>query len=138
MKLEIISKTADMERLIVTSVLTTTSGKKPSRLFNELETNPNKVKKILRKLEVQHGSVLDHNILCMHLYGRESEVLDILLKSSYFSITKIENDEWIISSNLRTIIRYIQNYDDEFSRKLYDIVKTVTPNINLNVARRTL
>ena len=130
MKLEIISNTPNLEKIIVTSILTTTSGKKPSLIYKNLEDSPNKIQNILKKVKIQHGSVLDHNIVCMYLHSEEELILDILIKSSYFYVTKIKLNEWIISSNLRTIIRYIQKYpDDEFAKKLYDVVCIIAPNI---------
>ena len=138
MKLELFSYTPELETLIATSVLTTTSGKKPSKIYNSLLNDAEKVKRILSKLEVQHGSVLDHNIICSALEANESEVLQILLKNRYFTITHIEDSKWLISSNLRTAIRYVQKNDDDFAKELIKIISYVAPTINWEIGKGRL
>jgi hypothetical protein len=75
LRLELVTHTTDIEVMIATAVLTTTSKSKPSALFRRLKKDPERVAKILGRIEVQHGSVLDHNRLCWRMEATDTEVL---------------------------------------------------------------
>jgi len=119
LRLELVTHTTDIEVMIATAVLTTTSKSKPSALFRRLKKDPERVAKILGRIEVQHGSVLDHNRLCWRMEATDTEVLKVLLRHRFFSFTRLDGSNWLLSSNLRTAIRYIQeNEGDPFSEAL--------------------
>jgi hypothetical protein len=119
LRLELVTHTTDIEAIIATAVLTTTSKSKPSALFRRLKKDPERVANILGRIEVQHGSVLDHNRLCWRVKATDEEVLEVLLRNRFFSFTRLEGSDWLLSSNLRTAIRYIQEYQgDPFSEIL--------------------
>ena len=123
MRLELITHTTDADVVIATAVLTTTSKLKPSTLFYRLKKDQKRVNDILSRIEVQHGSILDHNRLCWILEANDSEVLDIFLKHRFFSFTKIDKSKWLLSANFRTAIRYIdKNKEDLFSKALIDTI----------------
>ena len=63
MRLNLISYSPNIETLIATSMLTTTSGAQPSILFERLKERPEKVQEIVERVEVQHGNILEHNRL---------------------------------------------------------------------------
>lgn len=116
MKLSLLSSTQEVETLIATALLTTTSGAKPSTLFRMLLRKPERVAKILGRLEIHHGSVLEHNRFVWILVATEEEVLDILLKKRFYDFTKLRSGKWLVSANLRTVVEYVDEYDDEFAR----------------------
>ena len=119
MRLGLVTHTTDIEVMIATAVLTTTSKSKPSALFRRLKKDPERVAKILGRIEVQHGSVLDHNRLCWRMEASDTEVLEVLLRNRFFSFTRLDGSDWLLSSNLRTAIRYAQeNEGDPFSEAL--------------------
>ena len=119
MRLELVTHTTDIEAMIATAVLTTTSKSKPSSLFRRLKKDPERVANILGRIEVQHGSVLDHNRLCWRMEASDTEVLEVLLRHRFFSFTRLDGSDWLLSSNLRTAIRYAQeNEGDPFSEAL--------------------
>ncbi len=122
MRLELITQTTNADVIIATAVLTTASKSSPSTLFQRLKSDPKKVADILDRIEVQHGSILDHNRLCWRMEATEREVLEILLKHRFFSFTRLEGNKWLMSSNLRTAISYIQDYNDPFSEALMDTI----------------
>lgn len=122
MKVELIEHTTDLEPTIATAVLTTTSKSRPSKLFHKLRSDPNRVAKILSRVEVQHGSVFDHNRLCWRVEATDREVLDILMKNRFFTFTRLDDSTWLSSSNLRTAIRYIQDNRDAFSEALSESI----------------
>jgi len=119
LRLELVAHTTEIEAMIATAVLTTTSKSKPSALFRRLKKDPERVAKILGRIEVQHGSVLDHNRLCWRMEATDTEVLEVLLRHRFFSFTRLDGSNWLLSSNLRTAIRYAQeNEGDPFSEAL--------------------
>ncbi len=123
MRLEFVTHTTDIEAMIATAVLTMTSKSKPSTLFRRLKKDPEQVANILGKIEFQHGSVLDHNRLCWRMEATDAEVLEVLLRNRFFSFTRLDGSDWLLSSNLRTAIRYIQEYQgDPFSKALRDSI----------------
>jgi hypothetical protein len=123
LRLELISHTTDADVVIATAVLTTTSKLKPSTLFYRLKKDRKRVIDILSRIEVQHGSILDHNRLCWILEANDSEVLEIFLKHRFFSFTKLDKSKWLLSANFRTTIRYIdKNKEDLFGKALIDTI----------------
>jgi len=119
LRLELVTNTTDIEAMIATAVLTTTSKSKPSVLFRRLKKDPERVANILGRIEVQHGSVLDHNRLCWRMEATDTEVLELLLRNRFFSFTRLDGSDWLLSSNLRTAIRYVQeNEGDPFGEAL--------------------
>jgi len=129
MKLHLIAHSPNIETIIATSMLTTTSGALPSILFNRLLVNPQKVKEVIGRIEVQHGNILEHNRLVWKLEANADEVLDIMLRSRFFNITKVSEGHWVVSSNLRTMVEYNRANENEFSEQLIESIKEITPNI---------
>jgi hypothetical protein len=129
MKLELLDYTPDIETLVAVAMLTTTSGSKPSQLFIDLRDQDDKVAEIVGRLELQHGSILEHNRLIWRLESRKSDIMDIMLKCKFFNFSKISEDLWILSSNLRTLIEYSQNNEDEFAELLLESVRGISPEI---------
>jgi hypothetical protein len=118
LRLELVSHTTDINAIIATAVLTTTSKSNPTTLFRRLKENPERVARVLSRIEVQHGSILEHNRLCWRFEASDDEVLEILLKHRFLSFTRLDGSSWLVSSNFRTVVRYIQENDDRFSRAL--------------------
>jgi hypothetical protein len=129
MKLHLVAHSPNIETVIATSMLTTTSGALPSILFNRLLVNPQKVKEVIGRIEVQHGNILEHNRLVWKLEANANEVLDIMLRSRFFNITKVSKGHWVVSGNLRTIVEYNRANENEFSEQLIESIKEITPNI---------
>jgi len=137
MKLRLIAHSPNIETMIATSMLTTTSGAMPSTLYNRLLAKPEKVADIVGRIEVQHGNILEHNRLVWRLEATRDEVLSIMLGSRFFNITETGKDQWAVSSNLRTLVEYHQVHSDEFSDLLVDSIKEVAPQIYGFIRRTT-
>ncbi|MBD3172112.1 hypothetical protein GF326_06535 [Candidatus Bathyarchaeota archaeon] len=136
MKLSLKNHTPDIETMIATSMLTTTSGAMPSTLYRRLLENQDKVEGIVGRVEVQHGNILEHNRLVWRMDAEGDEVLSILLNSKFFNITPVD-DHWIISSNMRALVEYHQTIADEFSEQLVESIKEVSPRIYSFIRRKT-
>ena len=128
MKLRLLVSTPAVETLIATAMLTTTSGASPSSLFHRLSANQAKVAEIVGKIEVQHGSILEHNRLNWFLEAEEGEILTILLVNKFFNVTRLGSDRWLLSANLRTVLEY-QVEGDEFSGLLMASIENLVPSI---------
>jgi hypothetical protein len=126
----LISYTPNLDTLIATSMLTTTSGAQPSVLFERLIDRPEKVKDIINRIEVQHGNILEHNRIIWELDAKNDEVLNILINSKFFNLTKIKYSNWLISASLRTIVEYSQKYSDQFIELIIDSIQEVSPQIH--------
>ncbi len=134
MNLRLIASTPAVETIIATAMLTTTSGAPPSTLFHRLSANPKKVAEVVERLEVQHGSILEHNRLNWFLEASEGEVLKILLTNRFFTFTRLSSNQWLVSANLRTVLES-QAIRGDFSRLLLESISGVAPSI-YNFARR--
>jgi hypothetical protein len=128
LKLRLLTSTPAVETLIATAMLTTTSGASPSSLFHRLSNNQAKVAEIVGRIEVQHGSILEHNRLNWFLEAEEGEILKILLMNKFFTITRLGSNRWLLSANLRTVLEY-QAVGDEFSGLLMASIENLAPSI---------
>ena len=128
MKLQLVSYSPDIETMIATSMLTTTSGAMPSTLFDRLKSKPEKVEDIVGRVEVQHGNILEHNRLVWSLEASRDEILDIMLESKFLNITETQG-KWVVSGNLRSILELHQSDQTEFTMAFVETVKTASPRI---------
>ena len=129
MKLKLICHTPDVETLIATAMFTTTSGAQPSTLYKRLKNNPKKARTAVGKLELQHGSILEHNRFTWTLGATEGEVLRIILVNRFFNFTPIGESKWLMSANLRTVLEYSEKERDGFGDALVDSVREFTPSL---------
>ena len=128
MKLRLLASTPSVETLIATAMLTTTSGAAPSNLYHRLSAKPEKVAEILRRLEVQHGSIIEHNRLNWLLEAGEGEVLRILLANRFFTFTRFGSNQWLVSANLRAVVEYAAE-GGEFGELLLESIKEKLPSV---------
>jgi hypothetical protein len=128
LKLRLLASTPSVETLIATAMLTTTSGATPSNLYHRLSTNPGNVAEIVGRLEVQHGSILEHNRLNWLLEAGEGEVLKVLLVNRFFAFTRLGSREWLVSANLRSVIEYAAERD-ELGGLLLESIRERLPSV---------
>ena len=129
MKLKLVSSTPDAEALIAAAVLTTTSGVQPSVLFDRMVSRLERVREIISRIEVQHGSVLGHNRLTWAAEADDSEVLGVLLRNRFFSFTRLGDGKWLVSGNLRSVYEYAERWRDDFSEKIFESIRDVAPTV---------
>ena len=133
MKLELVAHTPDIETLIATAMLTTTSVSNPSDILQMLKKKPARVSRLVGRVEVHHGSILDHNRLCWLMETSEGEVLNIVLRHRFFSFTRLGDSKWLLSANLRTAISYALQHRDSFSEDLIESLRDVAPTIHRKI-----
>ena len=130
MKLELVAYTPYVETLIATAMLTTTSGAKPSTLFNRIRENPKKIRETIGRLETQHGSILEHSMINWIMEATDEEALDILLENKFYKIARIRTRRWLVSANLRTVIETLKLREDPFSEALFYSLEEVAPTLH--------
>lgn len=136
MRLTLIAHTPNPEAMIAAAMLTTTSGAKTSTIYERLQANPEKVNDIVSRLEVQHGSILEHNRLIWILEADEHLVLDTLLKNKFFTFTRLGSGRWLMSANLRAVLEYSGEHGGDLGDSLLNSICAVVPNVNCFVERR--
>jgi hypothetical protein len=129
LRLELVANTPNVETMIATSMLTTTSGAQPSTLYDRLLNKPGKVKEIVGRAEVQHGNILEHNRLVWLLEATEDEVLEATLDTSFLKFTRLDENQWLLSGNLRTVVEYAQRKKTPLTDALVVTAKNVAPDI---------
>jgi hypothetical protein len=137
LKLQIVAVTANLEVLVATAALTTTSGAQPSILYEKLLLNPEKTADIVSRIEVQHGSIMEHNRLTWVLEAKEKEVLEILLKNRFFNFTRLTPEKWLVSGNIRTVMEYAASNKGELSIALIESIRSFAPHIYEHLRRNT-
>jgi hypothetical protein len=135
-KLELICHTPDVETLIATAMFTTTSGAQPSTLYKLMKNDPKKARRAVGRLELQHGSILEHNRFTWTLEATEGEVLGIMLENRFFNFTPIGENKWIMSANLRAILEYSEKKRDVFGDALVDSVRELAPSLKALKGRK--
>ena len=135
MKVKLVAHTPGVEALVATSMLTTTSGSLPSAIHGRLMGSPEEVAEVVGRLEVQHGNVLEHNRLVWVIEATSDEVLEAMLDTKFLHLTRLGDDKWLMSGNLRAVVEYAQSKDSAFTRELTDSVRDVAPTVYRSVRR---
>jgi hypothetical protein len=130
LRIRLVAHTPGVEALVATSMLTTTSGSMPSTIHERLMVNPERVSEIVGRLEIQHGNVLEHNRLIWVVEATRDEVLDVMLDTRFLHFTRLGDDRWLMSGNLRTVVEYAQSKDSAFTSELADSVRDVAPMVH--------
>jgi hypothetical protein len=130
LKLRLVSSTPCAEALIAAAVLTTTSGAQPSVLFDRMASRPERVREIIQRIEVQHGSVLEHNRFTWVAEADDSEALGVLLRNRFFSFTRIGGERWLVSGNLRSVYEYAERRRDDFGDQMLESIREAAPTVH--------
>jgi hypothetical protein len=130
LKIKLVAHTPSVEVMVATSMLTTTSGSMPSSIHGRLMGSPEEVGEVVGRLEVQHGNILEHNRLIWEVEATSDEVLEAMLDTRFLHFTRLGDDRWLMSGNLRAVVEYAQSRDSAFTRGLADSVRDVAPMVH--------
>ncbi|MBN2336122.1 hypothetical protein JXL21_11230 [Candidatus Bathyarchaeota archaeon] len=130
MKLRLVVHTPNVEAMVATSMLTTTSGAQPSTLYDRLQTKPDKVNEVVGRVEVQHGNILEHNRLVWELEATDKTVMEAMLDTRFLTFTRLADERWLVSGNLRTVVEYAQSKKSPFTDALMASIKEVAPTVH--------
>jgi len=129
LRLELVAHTPDVETVIATSMLTTTSGAQPGTLYDRLLARPGKVREVVGRAEVQHGNIMEHNRLVWLLEALDGEVLEAALDTRFLTFTRLEEGRWLVSGNLRAVVEYHQRRKTPLTDALAVSARTIAPNL---------
>jgi hypothetical protein len=129
MKLQLIGFTTHLEEIVATAILTTTVKSTPSKIFRSLMMNPERVKSLIIGLSLQHKSVLEHNRINLLLEASDEEVLDLLLWSKFFDLTRLQGSIWLMSTNLKEIVRFVVSWKGPMREDLLESMKIFAPTM---------
>ena len=135
MRIELVAHTPGVEAMVAVSMLTTTSGAQPSTLHERLRADTGRVEEVVSRLEVQHGNVLEHNRLVWLVEATRDEVMEVMLDTRHLAFTRLEDDRWLMSGNLRAVAEYANQKSTEFTGRLVESVKDVAPTVHSYIRR---
>jgi len=130
LKVTLVAHTPGVETMVATSMLTTTSSSLPSTIHGRLVGSPEEAGEVVGRLEVQHGNVLEHNRLIWVVEATRDEVLEAMLDTRFLHFTRLGDDRWLMSGNLRAVVEYAQSKDSALTRELADSVMDVAPMVH--------
>lgn len=130
MRLELVVHTPNVETVIATSMLTTTSGAQPGTLYDRLLARPEKVKEVVGRAEVQHGNILEHNCLVWLLEATDGEVLEAALDTRFLAFTRLGEGRWLLSGNLRALVEYARQRKTPLTDALVESARSVAPDLS--------
>ena len=141
MEMRLLAATPDVELLIATAMLTTSSDETPADIYVALKGNEKRVHKLLKRLILKHGSVLEHNRLVFLAEADENEVLALLLAHRFFEVSRLEERKWLLSCNLRTVLETLMGEGRErlpegVREALITALKQVAPRLHQRVMGR--
>ena len=130
MKLSLIAYTPSIERMIATAILTTCTNKTAAQLYERLKSEPDRISKLVSRIPLTHGSVLEHNRIVWIAEATSQEVLELILKYRFFEATQLREGLWLLSANLRTLVEYVQSEgESELRREFLGVLAEVAPTL---------
>ena len=130
MKLSLIAYTPSIERMIATAILTTCTNKTAAQLYERLKSEPDRISKLVSRIPLTHGSVLEHNRIVWIAEATSQEVLELILKYRFFEATQLREGLWLLSANLRTLVEYVQNEgESELRREFLETLEEIAPTL---------
>jgi len=128
LKLSLVAYTKDIERMIAAAILTTCTNRTAAQLYDKLEGEPERVERLVSRIPLTHGSVLEHNRIVWLAEATSQEILELILKYRFFEATQLREGLWLLSANLRTIVEYIENEKHgRLRQQLLDTLKKIAP-----------
>ena len=132
MRLKLIASTPGVETLVATAILTTSSGKTPQEIYGELRGDKVRVEKIVKRIILKHGSVLEHNRLVFLAEAEENEILSLLLANRFLEATRLGRGRWLLSCNLRTLLSLLKEGEglpEGLREGLEEALREVAPSL---------
>lgn len=141
MEMRLLATTPDAELLIAVAMLTTSSDEAPADIYVALKGDERRVHKLLKRLILKHGSVLEHNRLVFLAEAEEGEVLALLLAHSFFEVSRLGERRWLLSCNLRTVLEILMGEGGKrppegAQEALITALKQVAPRLHQRVMGR--
>ena len=83
-----------------------------------------------RSLELGHYDILEHNSITWLVDAGEKDILSLINSSKFFETSRIDEERWIVTTNLRVLVELARGKDQTLlSRELVSTLNTAAPNI---------
>src|SRR5437867_10172183 len=76
-----------------------------------------------RSLELGHYDILEHNSITWLVEAGEKDVLSLMNSSKFFEKSRVDEERWIVTRNLRVLVELAQDKNPTFINK--EIVLTL-------------
>lgn len=83
-----------------------------------------------RSLELGHYDILEHNSITWLVEADEKEILSLLNSSKFFETSRVDEQRWIVTTNLRVLVELARsNGPSALNKELIATLNTAAPNI---------
>jgi hypothetical protein len=83
-----------------------------------------------RSLELGHYDILEHNSITWLVEARENDILSLMNSSKFFETSRIDEERWIVTTNLRVLVELARSGKHTLlDKELVATLSTAAPNI---------
>ena len=83
-----------------------------------------------RSLELGHYDILEHNSITWLVEAEDDDILSLLDSSRFFETSRIDNQRWIVTTNLRVLVELAKgSTQSPLVKELVTTMNVAAPNI---------
>jgi hypothetical protein len=83
-----------------------------------------------RSLELGHYDILEHNSITWLVQADEKDILSLLNSSKFFETSRIDEERWVVTTNLRVLVELTRSkHPTWLTKELLATLDTAAPNI---------
>jgi Thymidylate synthase complementing protein len=146
-RVELVSYEPDLERVCAAAMRSCYSPHPGYQLF--AYTSPDKALEgekvfdherisglLKRSLELGHYDILEHNSITWLVQADEKDILSLLNSSKFFETSRIDEERWIVTTNLRVLVELTRSkHPTWLTKELLATLNTAAPNIAAALAQ---
>jgi hypothetical protein len=88
-----------------------------------------------RSLELGHYDILEHNSITWLVEADENDILSLLNSSKFFETSRVDQERWIITTNLRVLVEIARSQGPSaLSKELLATLNMAAPGISAVLA----
>ena len=141
MRVQLVTFEPDLERVCAAAMRSCYSPHPGYQLF--AHTSPDKALEgekvfdqerisglLKRSLELGHYDILEHNSITWLVQADEKDILYLMNSSKFFETSRVDEDRWIITTNLRVLVELARAKNPtHLSTELVSTLNAAAPNI---------
>ncbi len=83
-----------------------------------------------RSLELGHYDILEHNSITWLVDAQEKDILSLMDSSKFFETSRIDEERWIVTTNLRVLVELARaSNPPPLTKELVATLNTAAPNV---------
>ena len=83
-----------------------------------------------RSLELGHYDILEHNSITWLVEAGEKDVLSLMNSSKFFETSRVDEERWIVTTNLRVLVELARAKNPTLlNKELVSTLNSAAPNI---------